>query len=107
MLGLIPGLGDDAGRLDQDTVHAERGVQFDQEFRLDAEKIRTITVALLDPTLGVAAVAAHIPLADGTVRTRHRVGPAHDADDQIAGLKARTRRRFLHLAQRLVPYHEA
>ena len=101
-LGLIPGLGDDAGRLDQDAVHAERRIELDQKVRLDAEKIRAVAVALLDAALGVAAVAAHVPFADGAARARHRIGPAHDADDEIAGFEAAIGRRFLHLAERLV-----
>src|SRR5579863_9975799 len=87
-LGMIPGLGDDAGRLDQHAVEAERGIELDQKVRLDTEKIRAVAVALLDAALGVAAVAAHIPFADGATRTRHRIGPAHDTDDKIARFEA-------------------
>ena len=91
-LGLIPGFGDDAGRLDQDAVDAERRIELDQKVRLDAEKIRAVAIALLDAALGVAAVLAHVPFADGAIGTRHRIGPAHDADDEIAGLEAASRR---------------
>src|SRR5271167_4843339 len=55
-LGVVPGLGDDTGRFDQNALHAERWIELDQEFRLDAKKIRAITVALLDAALGIAAV---------------------------------------------------
>src|SRR3984957_14413272 len=85
---MIPGLGDDAGRLDQHAGVAERVIDLDQKVGLDAEKIRAVAVAFLDAALGVAAVAAHIPFADGTGGTRHRIGPAHDADDAVAGAKS-------------------
>ena len=60
-------------------------------------------VALLDAALGVLAVAAHVPLADGAVGARHRVGPADDADDQVAALQVRVGGRFEDAAERLVP----
>ena len=63
--GVVPGLGDDARRLEQDAGHAERRIDLDKEIRLDAEKVRAEAVSLLDAALGVAAVAAHIPFADG------------------------------------------
>src|SRR5580692_7562334 len=90
MIGLIPRLGDDTGWFDQDTVHPERRIELDQKFRLDAEKIRTVAVAFLDAALGVAAIAAHVPFADGAARTGHRIGPPYDADHEIAGLETRT-----------------
>ena len=105
-LGMVPRLGDDTGRFDQHAVHAERRVDLDQKVGLDTEEIRAVAVALLDAALGVAAVAAHVPLADRAVRTWHRIGPPHDADDQIAWLEAAVGRRFLHLAERLVPDHQ-
>ena len=47
-------------------------------------RARGLRPELLDAPLGVAAVAAHVPLADRAIRTRFRVGAAHDACDQIA-----------------------
>ena len=104
--GMIPGLGDDAGRLDQHAGIAERTIDLDEEVGLDAEKIRTISVAFLDAALGVAAVAAHIPFADRAGGARHRIGPAHDADDAIAGAKSAVGRRLAHFTQRLVADHQ-
>src|SRR5581483_6091451 len=73
---------------------------------LEAHTLRAIAVALLDAALGVKPVAAHVPLADRAARARLRIGPAHDADDVIAGLEPAIRGRFDHAGQRLVPEHE-
>src|SRR6185312_5281268 len=94
--------GDDAGRLHQHAEHAERGVELDQEIGLDAEEFRAVAVALLDATLGVLAVAAHVPDAGGAGRARHRIGPAHDTGHQIALGEARARRRLLDAAERFM-----
>src|SRR3984885_3619105 len=98
---MIPRLSDDARRLDQNAVHAERRIELDQKFRLDAEDIRAVAVAFLDAALGITAVAAHVPLADGAGRTRHRIGPAHNADDEIAGLEPAAGRGLFYVAERL------
>ena len=47
-------------------------------------------------------VPAHVPLARSTRGARHRIGPAHDPDDQITGREARPGWRFEHLTQALV-----
>src|SRR5881628_1002703 len=80
---MVPGLGNDAGRLDQDAERSER-IDLDREVRLDAEALRTVAVPLLDAALGIAAIAAHVPFAGSAGRTRHRIGPAHDADHAVA-----------------------
>ena len=74
--------------------------------RLDAELLGAVAVALLDAALGVEAVAAHVPFADGAGRTRHRIGTAHDADDEIAAREAAALRRLLDAAERLVAEHQ-
>src|SRR5262249_16639723 len=85
-LGVIPRLGDDARRLEQHAGDAERRIDLDEKIGLDAEIFGAVTVAFLDAALGVAAVAAHVPLADAARGTRHRVRPAYDADNTIADL---------------------
>src|SRR5262249_17567970 len=72
--GVIPGLGDDAGRLNQNTVEPKRRIELDQKFRLNPEKFRAVAVALLDAAFGVTAIAAHIPLARGAGRARDGIG---------------------------------
>src|SRR5579862_6141142 len=104
--GVIPRLGNHARRLDQYAFGAERLIELDEKFRLDAEKIRAKTVPLLDAALGVKAVAAHVPLSDRAGRTRNGIGPAHNAYDKIANVEAATGRRFLHSSQRLVADHQ-
>ena len=52
---------------------------------LDAPALAAVPVALLDPTLGVLAVAAHVELPAGAGAAGHRVGAAHHADDEVAG----------------------
>ena len=65
-----------------------------------------VAVSLFDAALGVAAVAAHVPLVDGARRTRNRIGPAHNADDEIAGVHAATGGRLFDPAERFVADHQ-
>ena len=88
-LDVIPGLGDDARRLQQHAELAERRIDLDGVARLDAKPLGAEAVQALDAALGVAAVAAHVPFADGAGRAGHRVGPPHDADDAVADGEAR------------------
>ncbi len=83
-LGMIPGLRQDAGRLEQDAEQTQARIDLDGEFGLDAEALGAIAVSFLDTALGVAPVAAHVPLAGGAGRTRLRIGPPHDADHEVA-----------------------
>ena len=83
------------------------GIERDQEIRLDAELLGAVAVALLDAALGIAAVAAHVPFAGGAGRARHRIGPPHDADHQIAALEAAARRRFLDAAEQFMTDDQA
>ena len=64
-LGMIPRLGDDAGRLEQDAESAQVGIDLDRELGLDAKVVGSKAVPVLDAALGVAAVAAHVPFAGG------------------------------------------
>jgi hypothetical protein len=105
-LGVIPRLGDDACRLQQHARNIERSIDLDQKFRFDSEKFRAEAVALLDAALGVAAVAAHIPFADRAGGTRDRIGPPHDADDEVARFDAASGRRLLDLAERFMTDHQ-
>ena len=56
----------------------------DDVLGLDPPPLGHEAVRLLDAALGVAAVGAHVPLADRTVRARHRVRPSHDAHDMVS-----------------------
>ena len=103
---MIPGLGDHAGRLEQHAGNAERRIDFDEEIRLDPEKLGTKAVPLLDAAFGVKAIAAHVPLADAAGGTGNGIGPAHDADDEIAGVDAAIGGRRLHDAERFMPDHQ-
>ena len=102
-LDVIPCFGQDAGRLEEHAQKSERGIDPHRELRLDAKAIRTIAVAFLDTTLGVKAVAAHVPFAGGAGTARNRIGAADDADDEVAGREAARARRALDAPQRLVP----
>src|SRR5438046_1963472 len=64
-------------------------------------------VPLLDAALGVAAVTAHVPLAGSASNARLRVGPTHDANDEIAGREAAPLRRRLDRAQRFMAENKA
>jgi len=64
-------------------------------------------MTLLDAALSIAAVPAHIPLADRARWTRNRVGPSYDAGDKIANVHAGVRRRLPHRAKRFMADHQA
>src|SRR6185295_4327383 len=59
---VIPALRDHAGRLEQDAERAERRRDGDGELGLETKTIGRVAVTLLDPALGEAPVAAHVPL---------------------------------------------
>src|SRR5690349_12586131 len=104
---MVPGLGHDAGGLHQNPGEAKIAIDRDSERRLDAKPFRTKAVPLLDPALGIAAVAAHVPFAGRTGRARQRIGTPHDTDNRIACGKTTALRRLLHNAQRLVTEHQS
>src|SRR5918998_1192635 len=56
-LDVLPRLGQHAGRLQQHAEVLQRRVDLDGILRMDAEALRAEAVALLDPALGVEAVA--------------------------------------------------
>ena len=58
------------------------------EVRFDAPLLASVSVEADDAALGEAVVAAHVPLSGGACGTRHRIGPAHDPDDQITAGEA-------------------
>ena len=72
------------------------------EVRLDAELLAAIAVALFDATLGIFAVAAHVPFADSAGGTGHRIRPAHNADHQVAARNAAAIRRLFDTAERFM-----
>src|SRR5262249_41352259 len=84
---LLPRLRHDGGGLEEHAEQSERSVGSHGVLGLDAPALRHVAVDLLDASLRVAAVPAHVPLADRAVGARHGIGPAHDADDQIPGAK--------------------
>ena len=106
-LGVVPRLGKNARRLQQHAQDIQSRIDLDHEFRLDAEAFGAVTVPLLDPALGVAAVAAHVPFAGGTSRARLRIGPADDPDDEVAGRDLAIRGRAFHRPQRLMAEDKA
>ena len=104
---LLPRLGDDGGRLEEHAEQAERAVHLHRVLRLDAPPLGHEAVDLLDAALGVLAVAAHVPFADGAIGARHGIRPADDADDEVP-LPQRAAPAWIEdPAQRLVPEHQA
>ena len=75
--------------------------------RLDPPALGHVAVDLLDPALGVLAVAAHVPLADGAVGAGDRVRAADDPHHQVALLQGARRARVEDAAERLVAQHQA
>jgi hypothetical protein len=81
-------LGHDARRLDENGELAEllgngHGSVGRKDVPLGGEPVE-----LLDSVLGIAAVAAHVPLPDSTGGARHRIGPPHDAHDEVSRREA-------------------
>ena len=105
-LDVIPGLGDDARRLQQHAKLAQRRIDLDRVARLDAKPLGAEAVQALDAAFGVAAVAAHVPFAGGAGWAGHRIGPPHDADDAVADGKAAAGRRRDHLAIGFMTEHQ-
>ena len=105
-LDLLPCLRDDAGRLDQHADVLEPGIEPHGELGLDTPALRAVAVQRLDPALGVAAVAAEIPLAARTAGARDGVGTAHEPDDEVAGGEPAALRALAHAPERLVAEHE-
>ena len=101
-VGVVPRFRQNARRLEQHAEHSERWIDPDRELRLDAKALRAVAVPVLDAALRVAPVAAHVPLADGAGAARLRIGPAHDADDEITGRKAATLGSGLDRAERFM-----
>jgi hypothetical protein len=85
---VLPCLGDHARRFQQHTDAIESGIDLDRVFGADPVPIGRVAVPSVNAALGIAAIAAHVPLTDRAVRTRDPIGSAHDADDQIAARQA-------------------
>src|SRR4051812_40161557 len=100
---MIPGLGDDAGRFQQNAELTERGIKLKGEFRFDAEEFGAEAVASLDAVFGKFAVAAHVPFTRRAGRTWDRIRMPDKSNDQISGNEAAGRRRLLHAPERLMP----
>ena len=103
---MIERLGQDAGGLEQHTEAAQARIKLDGEFGLDAKTLGAEAVPLLDTALGVAAVAAHVPLTGRAGDTGHRIGPPHDADDVVARREAVAGRGGDHFAVGFVAEHQ-
>src|SRR6266511_6276075 len=102
-LDVVPRLGHHRGRLEQHPDIGERRIQSHGELRGDPVLLPGEAVQSLDAVLGVAAVAAHVPLTDRATGTRLRVGPADDAHDEVPLRQPAIGRRLPYPAQRLVP----
>src|SRR5215475_7261838 len=104
---MLPALGEYAGRLKQNAKLLQCGIDLDDEVGLDAEPLGTVSVSLPDAALAVPAVLAHIPLACRASGAWNRIGPAHDADHQVARQKAARRRCRLDFTKRFMPKNES
>src|SRR4051794_24702942 len=101
-LDVLPGFGDDAGRLEENGGDAEGRIDADGEVRLEAKTLAEEAVTLLDAAFGIKTIGAHVPLADGTVGARLWIGTADDADNEVAGLERAAARRFADTPERFV-----
>ena len=83
------------------------GASFHQEVGGGPVALPCIAVVRLDAPFGVVAVAAHVPLAGGTVQAGLGVGPAYYPGDQVARRETGAFGRLEHLTDRLVAEDEA
>src|SRR5215469_8054659 len=65
---LLPRLRDDRGWLQQHREQSERAIHLDRIVRINPPVLRHVPINLLNSSLGVQAIAAHVPLANGTIR---------------------------------------
>src|SRR3546814_2882390 len=101
-IGVVPGLGEDARRLEQHAQMTQGWVDADRKCGLDPEVFGAVAVELLDAAFGVAAVRAHVPLARCAVAAGHRIWPADDPDRPVPDGEAGAGRRLLDLPDRLM-----
>jgi hypothetical protein len=85
---VLPGLGHHRGRLQEHPEHPQVLVDPDRVVGFDAPALGHEPIDLLDAPLGVTAVGAHVPLADGAVRAGRRVGSADDPHHVFTDAKA-------------------
>ncbi len=104
---LLPRLGNDGGGLEQHAQETEGSVDLHGVLGLDSPALGHEPVDLLDASLGVLAIPAHVPLAHGTVGARHWVRTANNADHEITLLERAARARVHHAAEGLVSKHKA
>jgi hypothetical protein len=103
VIDVVPGLGVDTGWLQKNANVAKLRSESYCELLLDAKSLGAIAVAMLDATLGIKAVAAHVPFTAGACRAWNRVRPANNADHEIACNDAALSGRRQYTPQRLVP----
>jgi hypothetical protein len=101
-----PGLRYDAGRLDEHRPVTEPSGDGDSFIEAKGVPLRRESIELLDAVLGVAAVETHVPLPHRARRARHRIGAAHDTNDEVVGSEWGARRRLEDPSKRLVAEHE-
>src|SRR5665811_849973 len=87
---LLPRLGHDRRRFEEDPDISQPRVETHQTLRIGPPTVTGESVQTFDAVLGVFAVSAHVPLAPGARRAGHRIRPADDPHDQITRRNART-----------------
>ena len=107
LFDVVPGLCHDGGGLEQHAENPEDGIHRNEVLGVDTVALGGVAVTALDAPLGVPAVHAHIPVPRCARRTRNRVAPADDADDQVSGTETGPRGCLDHPAERFVPDDEA
>ena len=98
---VLPRLRENRRRLEQDPKDAQALVDLHRILGFDSPAIGHEPVHLLDASLGVTAVGAHVPFPHRAVRTGHGIGSPHDPDDVVADGET-TRSWVDHPAERLV-----
>ena len=68
--------------------------------------LASVTVKLLDAALGIATVAAHVPLAYRTIRAGLGIGTANDSNNEVAWFHTTASRSVQNTSQRFVAKNE-
>ena len=102
ILSVLPCLCDDTRRFQKNADDAQGRLDLHRKLWLDAKPLGAMAIELLDASLRILTIPAHVPLTDRAVRTWNGIRPSDDADHEISWREPRSFRRFKDLADRFV-----
>ena len=106
-LDVVPGLGDDSRRLQQDCEVAEGGVYLDDVFGVDPEAFGGEAVTSLYTPFGVLPVDAHVPVPGRARRAGNGIAAPYNTDHQVSDMEVGPGRCLKNPSKRLVAEDQA